>query len=138
MMNWIKIPRSLPSGVLKAFTLIEALLSIVLLALTAGVVSGLYISAAQTSTFTDDHVLLEKHLASRMEELVSRKFDQLSDGSEAITVGGQNYTLSWTATPIDLDGDSVAEPTAKQITVTLDQLALTAIVVDTEGRVGKI
>ena len=76
-----------------------------------------------------------------MEVLVGMDFASLSPGSEVVTVNGQNYTINWIVGSIDLDGDSKPEPNAKQVTVATTGLSgqkLTTIVVDHEGRVGKI
>ena len=83
-------------------------------------------------------MLLDSHLRSRMEWLLSHPFDQLSAGSEVVTVNGKNYTIDWSVDLTDLDGDATPEPTAKLITVSADGRSLTTLVVDNEGRLGKI
>ena len=84
---------------------------------------------------------LDGYLRSRMELLVGKPFAELSNGSEAVTVQGQSYTINWSVVPVDLDGDAVPEPTAKQVTVSVAGSAnhsLTTILIDHEGQVGKI
>ena len=120
------------------FTLVEALLSIVILGFMAAVMSGLYISGLQTLDAGNERILLDSQLRSRMEFLISENFDQLAGGSETVTINGTDYTVTWTVTAADLDGDAAPEPTAKQITVTLEDRTLTAIVADHETRLGKI
>jgi prepilin-type N-terminal cleavage/methylation domain-containing protein len=130
-------PITSPSG----FTLIEAMLSIALLALVAVGISAPYISGFQSLDVQADRMLLDSQLRSRMEVLVSTDFDSLSAGSEVVTVRGQTYTLTWTVANVDLDGDLTPEPTARQIIVAIAELperSLVTIVVDHEGRVGKI
>ena len=86
-------------------------------------------------------MLLDSRLRSRMEVLVSTDFDALAGGSEMITVNGQNFTVNWNVAPIDLDGDTNPEPTAVQVTVSeagVSGRSLTTIMVDHEGRVGKV
>jgi hypothetical protein len=86
-------------------------------------------------------MLLDSQLRNRMEVLVSTAFGSLSDGSEVVTVNGQNYTINWGVVPIDLDGDATPEPNAVQVTVSITELpdrSLTTILVDNEGRVVKI
>jgi hypothetical protein len=76
-----------------------------------------------------------------MEAVISTDFDTLANGSEVVTVNGQNFTVNWNVAPIDLDGDSNPEPTAKQVTVSITELpnrSLITILVDHEGKVGKI
>ena len=130
-----------PLRTTKGFTLVEALLSVALLGLMVTGISTLYVSGFQSLDGQDDRMLLDSELRSRMEVLVSTDFGALSDGSEVVTVNGQNYTIAWTVVNVDLDGDATPEPNAWQITVTTAELpnrSLTTIVVDHEGRVGKI
>jgi Tfp pilus assembly protein PilV len=123
------------------FTLVEALLSVVLLGLMVTGIASLYVSGLQSLNTRDNYILLDSALRSRMEVLVGTDFASLSPGSEVITVNGQNHTINWSVVSIDLDGDSNPEPNAKQLTVAMTGLSgrtLTTIVVDHEGRVGKI
>ncbi len=123
------------------FTLVEAMLSVALLALVAVGVSAPYISGFQTLDVQADHMLLDSHLRSRMEVLVGTDFGTLGNGSEVVTVNGQNYTVNWSVAAMDLDGDSNPEPTAKQVTVSITELpyrSLSTILVDHQGKVGKI
>ncbi len=123
------------------FTLIEILLSVILLGLMITGISALYISGLQALDTQDDSMLLDSHLRSRMEVLVGTEFAALSNGSEVVNVNGQNFTINWNAVPIDLDGDSNPEPNAMQVTVSVAGAAghsLTSIIVNHEGRVGKI
>ena len=120
------------------FTLVEALLSLVILALMASVMTGLYFTGLQTLEAGGERMMLDSHLRSKMEELVSMKFDQLADGSDTVAVNGRDYARAWTVVNVDLDGDAIPESTAKQFTVTLAGQSLTTLVVDNEGRLGKI
>jgi prepilin-type N-terminal cleavage/methylation domain-containing protein len=137
--NKLKVLTTLksPSG----FTLIEAMLSVALLALVAVGISGPYISGFQALDVQADRMLLDSTLRSRMEELVGTDFGSLSAGSEGVTVNGKNYTIAWTVGNVDLDGDLTPEPSARQVTVSVTELpdrSLTTIRVDNEGRTGKI
>jgi prepilin-type N-terminal cleavage/methylation domain-containing protein len=123
------------------FTLVEVLLSVVLLGLLASVIMYLYSSSYAVIDEEAIRMPLDGYLRSRMELLAGKTFADLSDGSEIITVKGQNYTINWSVVPIDLDGDTIPEPTAKQVTVTVAGSAnhsLTTILIDHEGLVGKI
>jgi type II secretory pathway pseudopilin PulG len=123
------------------FTLVEAMLSIVLLAIFALGISTPYISGFQSLDVQAEQMLLDSQLRSRMEVLVATDFDALASSSEMVTVNGQNFTINWTVAPIDLDGDSIPESTAKQVTVSITERpnrSLTTILVDHEGMVGKI
>ena len=120
------------------FTLVEVLLSIVILALAASVISALYTSGLQALATQDTRVLMDSALASQMELLLSMKFSQLAGGTGTATINGQDYAITWDVVNIDLDGDMAPEPAAKQITVTLDDRSLTTIVADAAGAVGKL
>jgi prepilin-type N-terminal cleavage/methylation domain-containing protein len=123
------------------FTLIEALLSVALLALVAAGISAPYISGFQALDAQADRMLLDSSLRSTMEVLVSKDFGALSSGSQVETINGTNYTITWTVANVDLDGDATPEPNAVQVTVSITELpdrSLTTIIVDDEGRVGKI
>ena len=123
------------------FTLIEALLSVALLALVAGTIAAPYITGLQSLDSQNDLMLFDSVLRSRMEALISTDFSALSAGSEVVTVNGQSYTINWNVVPVDLDGDSSPEPTAKQVTVFIAGVpdrSLTTIMVDNEASVGKI
>lgn len=120
------------------FTLVEALLSIVIIALIAMVTSSLFSTGIQATDAFRDRAILDGYLTGRMETLISTNFDQLADGTEIVSVGGQNYTIDWTVTDADLDGDTFPEAGAKEVTVTTDDLALSTIIVDSAGQLGKI
>jgi len=123
------------------FTLIEAMLSVALLGLVAVGISAPYISGFQALDVQADRMLLDSSLRSQMEVLVGTDFGLLSAGSEVVTVRGQNYTLTWTVANIDLDGDATPENTARQVTVSVTELpdrSLTTILVDNQGKTGKI
>ena len=119
----------------------EELLSVALLALIAVGISAPYISGFQALSVQVEHMLLDSHLRSQMEYMVSTEFDALANGSSVVTVRGKNYTITWTVVNVDLDGDAILEDTAKQVTVFISELphrSLSMILVDTEGQVGKI
>jgi Tfp pilus assembly protein PilE len=125
----------------RGFTLVEAMLSAVLLTIMASAISMLYISGLQALDVNADQAMLAGKLRSRMEYLLSLPFDTVSDGTENVTVKAQNYTINWTVKLVDMDGDAVPETNAKRITVSLAGVAshtLTTLIVDHEGRVGKL
>ena len=123
------------------FNLVEVLLSVVLLGLLASVIMYLYSSSYAVIDEEAVRMPLDGYVRSRMEVLVGKTFADLSNGSEVVTVKGQNYTINWSVAPVDLDGDTIPEPTAKQVTVSVAGSAnhsLTTILIDHEGLVGKI
>ncbi len=126
-----------PSG----FTLVEVMVSVVLLGIIAAGVSYPYMSGLQALDIKEDRLLLDNHLRSRMEILVSTDFSALVDGSEVVSINGQNYTITWTAVDMDINGDAVLETNVKLVTVSVTEepgRSLTMVLVDNEDRVGKI
>jgi type II secretory pathway pseudopilin PulG len=126
----------------EGFTLVEALLSIVLLALVATTLSSPYITGLQSLDGQHEDMLLDSMLRSRMEELLSRDISTLSAGEETVTVEGENYTIEWNKFPCDLDADTISEPDVWELRVKVKELSekhsLNTIVVDNQGRIGKI
>lgn len=120
------------------FTLLEALISIVVVAYAAVVLSGLFMAGLQMLGAQEERVVLDAHLRSRMEILVSTHFDQLVSGVDTVTVRGEDHTLSWTVANVDLDGDASVELAAKSVTLTMDGRSLWTIMVDHWGRLGKL
>ena len=120
------------------FTLVEALLSVVILGLIAAGISAPYISGLRSLEVQADRMLLDSHLRGQMEKLIGLPFNRIIPGTESVTVRGNDYTIEWSVTPVDLNGDSNPEPNARKITVSVFGRTLTTIVVDHEGKVGKI
>jgi prepilin-type N-terminal cleavage/methylation domain-containing protein len=123
------------------FTLIETVLAVVILGLMTTSIGALYSSGLKSLDTGHERMLLDSHVRSRMESLIGQPFDQVAGGSEVVTVKGQNYTINWSAPIVDLDGDSIPESDARQVTVAVagePGCSLTVILVDNEGRVGKI
>lgn len=118
--------------------MVEAVLSIVVLGFSAAIVTGFYISGLQAMEAQNERALLDSALRGKMEELLSQKFDQLAGGSSSVTVNGQSHTITWLVANVDLDGDTNPESTAKGIKVSVDDQVLETIVVDHQGRVGKL
>ena len=123
------------------FTLLESLFCVTILALMVLGFSAVYNSGFRSLDAQADRVLLDSRLRGRMEFLVSTSFGALGDGSEVVTINGNNHTITWTVVPVDLNGDSATEPRAKQVTVSVSGFpdrSLTTILVDQEGMLGKI
>jgi len=119
-------------------TLLEAMLSIVLLGLTASGISALYVTGLQSLQESDTRMLLDGQLRSQMELLVAQPFETLQttgSGSSSVTVDSRTYTASWTATSYDVDGNGTADPTALLIVVTLEGSSLSLLRVDGAERV---
>ena len=125
----------------RGFTLLEAIVAVSILGLMATAVSALYASGSKSVDEGIERMLLDSELRSRMEILISTGFTSLSNGSEVVTVNGQNYTITWSVAAIDLDGDATPESDAKQVTVSISELPeryLTVLIVDNGDKVKKI
>jgi hypothetical protein len=120
------------------FTLIEALMSAVILGMMSAVISALFISGIQTMEADLETVPLDSALRSKMEYLISLSFDQLNDGSETVTIDGTDYTMVWTSTLMDMNGDTIPEPTIATVKVFIGTRSLTTIIVDNEGEIGRL
>ena len=132
----VELPKS-ASG----FTLIEAVMSVLILGLLAVGVSFLYASESRSLDEQAERMLLDSHLRSRMEILLATELSSLLGGSEVVDVRGRSYTITWTVSTVDLNGDATPEPDAMQVSVSVQELperSLTSIAVDHGGRVGKI
>ena len=70
-----------------------------------------------------------------MELINAVDFSMATSGSDTVTVGGETLTRSWTVTPIDMDGDLVLEADANKVTVTVDDVTLDSIIIDSNGLV---
>jgi prepilin-type N-terminal cleavage/methylation domain-containing protein len=142
MGEWIfGMPRRLPAGRVRdcrGFTLVEVLLSILILGFSAVAISDVYTTGLNSLETRVHEGQLDTALRSQMERLLAQKFDQLANGSRAITVEGDSFILNWTVANVDLDGDATPEPGAKQITLTLGDKTLVTVVADHGGLLGKL
>ena len=124
------------------FTLVEAMLSVVILGLLAAVMGTVYSSANLSLAVQTDHMLLDSELRSRMEYLMGTPFGDLDAlNNSSYNVDGTSYWIVTTVALIDLVGDSITETTARKVTVSVTGMSgnsLTTIRVDNEGYVGKI
>ncbi len=117
------------------------MLAVVFLGLLGAAASTVYFSGHQSLDYQADRILLDGRLRSRMEVIISTDFGSLSSGSENVTINGNTYTIDWSVIAEDLDADTITEPSAKSITVSISGMpdrSLTTIIVDHENQVGKI
>jgi type II secretory pathway pseudopilin PulG len=134
-----KIPKNICRAA--GFTLVEALFAVAIMGLLGIAVSALYASGTKSLDLISDRALLDSHLRSRLEMLISTDFYALGNGTEVLNVNGNTYTIKWSVGLIDLDGDSNLEINAKQIKVAIaeiPELSLTTVLTTPEGRVQKI
>jgi len=123
------------------FSLLEVLLAVAFLALLATGVAAVFSAGFQSLDVQADQMLLDSQLRSRMEVLIGTDFDSLADDSEIVMVRGKNYTITWSVVLADINGDSITDSDAKQVTVSVTGLpgrSLTSILVDNLGKLGRI
>jgi type II secretory pathway pseudopilin PulG len=120
------------------FTLVEVLFLILLLGMMFVSITGVYFSSSHAFKKDENPLSLESRLRDRMEEIISRSFDDIVDGSDSVAINGKIHTISWTVTYPDLNGDAIPESIAKKVTVNTGNLSLTTLVVHSQDVVGKL
>jgi hypothetical protein len=85
----------------------------------------------------DEGAMIEKvnYAAGKMDELIATDFAKLSGGNDSVTVRGETVQRQWQATAYDVDGNPGAETDAKLILVTVGDVELATLLVDSAGRV---
>ncbi len=129
------------TGARAGLTLIESMISIVILGMTVTGISAAFSTGLQALEQSDDVLLLDSALRSRMETLVSRPFDEVlaeGSGEESLDIGGDAYKATWVATSVDLDSNGIPEPDAMTVEVTLGGRSLSVLLVDHDGRLGVV
>ena len=122
----------------RGFSLLEALLAVMILSMSAVAMTALYMGGMKSIETQERFSQVDHACRTRMELLISLKLDQLSSGSASVLIQDENQTITWTVTPIDLDSDTVVETDASQVTVTLDGRSLETILIDTAGKVSAL
>jgi len=117
------------------FTLIEALLSTVIIAVSVMAVSAAFYGGFEN--LRDEGRLLEKvnHATGKMDELIATEFTIITSGTDQVNVGGEQIQRQWQATPTDVDGNPGVEQDAKLVVVRVDDVEFMTIVVDSAGQV---
>jgi len=112
------------------FTLVEAVLSMIILGLVAAALFGVYASGMQAMEETILRSQIEAAARSRMEKIMAYKFDRLGSGEETVTIDGESYTVRWWSSWTDLDGDFYGEYDARQVIVYCEDVFFSTIVFD--------
>ena len=120
------------------FTLIEAIVSIAIVGLIAVAVSGILGSGFRSLETRQDHVMIDSILRSRMERLLAQHFELLADGTDSLQIHGVTRVVAWNVLPVDIDGDSLADSTARRVRVSLGGKSLETIIAYHEWRVRNI
>jgi prepilin-type N-terminal cleavage/methylation domain-containing protein len=117
------------------FTLIEALISSVIIAIAVMAVSAAFYGGLQN--LDDEARILElvNYAAGKMDELIATHFVRLSGGTDQVTVQGENVQRQWQVTPYDVDGNPGVETDAKRIVVTVGDVEFATLLIDSAGRV---
>lgn len=120
------------------FTLVEALASIVLLALMAAMISAIFMGGLQAFSAQESDFLIDSLLRSKMEYLLSQEYSFLSSGTETVSVEGTSFTLNWYVSGADLDDDGIEEADTAQIDVELAGRTLSTLRIHAEELVTKL
>lgn len=120
------------------FSLVEAVLALVLLMLITVLAGGFYANGAVAARQQADELVITTLMRDQMERLMATRPAQLTNGNRVVQVNGRNETLGWQIAGIDLDGNGTLEAGVYRITVTLAQRALVTLTVDHQGGVGKL
>jgi Tfp pilus assembly protein FimT len=117
------------------FTLVEALLSCVVIAVCVMAVSAAMYGGLQN--LHDEARMLElvNYAAGKVDELIATDFARLSGGTDNVTVRGEQVSRKWQVTACDVDGNPGVESDAKLIVVTVGGVKLKTLLVDSAGRV---
>jgi len=119
----------------RGFTLLEALLSITILAISATALSYAFTVGFRANEDKVKNLEKSSYARGMMEIINAVDFSMATSGSDTVTVQGQSVTRTWSVTPIDMNGDSVNEPDAMKVTVTVDDVTLESIIIDSKGLV---
>jgi hypothetical protein len=119
-------------------TLVEVLLSIVILGVSVVAISDAYHTGLRALDAQASESELDAAIRARMETLLAEDFAALTGGQADVTVGGTSHKISWTVSPVDLDGDVAAEYAARHVVVTLRDRSMEVIVADHGGWVAKL
>lgn len=122
----------------EGFTLVEVIFSILLLGIMVVSITGAYFVSMNAFSAEEDLCTMDSRLQDRMDEIISRSFDAIVDGSDSLTINGQSHIITWTVIQPDLDGDAIPDTMAKRVTVTIGDQSLTTLVIDSQAAVGKI
>jgi prepilin-type N-terminal cleavage/methylation domain-containing protein len=110
------------------FTLVEALLCVVLVSMLA-LVSSAFLPATQGAAVVQEDAVVLNHVRGKLEELIAAPATTLS-GDDTLVVRGAPLVRSWWANRIDLDGNAAVESDAYLVHVEMGQVQLETIRTD--------
>lgn len=117
------------------FTLIEALLSSVIIAVCVMAVSAAFYGGFQNLRDEGRTLELVNHAAGKMDELIATDFEDVASGSDTVTVQGETVTMEWSVSLYDVDGDTAPDSDAKRVVVTVGEIELSTLIIDSAGLV---
>ena len=120
---------------LKGFTLLEALLSITILAISATAISYSFAVGFKANEEKVNNLLKTSYARGVMEEINAGDFTGAASGADTVNVQGNTVTRSWTITPADMNGDAITEVDAKKVIVIVDDITLETIIIKSQGLV---
>jgi len=121
----------------KGFTLIEALLSTMIISVTVMAVSAAFYGVFQS---LDDEARLAakvNYVAAKLDELTATDFDQLSTGSysDQVTIQGELVDRHWDVYTYDVDHDFASDSDALLIVAWIEDVTFPSVVIDSAGLV---
>ena len=119
--------------VISGFSLIEALLSIVVVGLAVALISELVMGATASSNTASLRLQCVCAAQAKMEELLAQPFADLSagSGSEQLQLSGISVERSWTISQVDIPGTGAGvDDNALGIVVTVGGFSVENIIVD--------
>jgi|GEM_PF-3606924 len=117
------------------FTLIEALLSSVIMAVCVMAVSAAFSGGLQNLRDEGRTLELVNHAAGKMDELIGTSFADLQSGSDSVAVQGETVSRQWSVSLYDVDGDSAPDSDAKRVVVDVGGVQISTLLVDSAGLV---
>jgi prepilin-type N-terminal cleavage/methylation domain-containing protein len=120
------------------FSLIEAIIALVLVLMIASVATGIYGGGMLAARQSIENQQALDAMRNQMELLLATQFASLANGQSQVTIGGRPRTLSWQVATIDIDDDGNVDIGAKQISVTLEGRTLRTLATDGKSMTRKL
>ena len=117
------------------FTLVEALLSSVIIAVCVMAVSAAFYGGFQNLRDEGRTLEMVNYVAGKTDELIATDFAAVASGSDTVTVRGESMPRNWTVELHDVDNDGLPDPDAKLVAVTVGEIRISTLVIDSAGLV---
>jgi hypothetical protein len=104
----------------RAYTLIEALLMVVILSIISIPVGNALVAAARNTEGNENTLAIDSALASQMEILrATCKAMALGSQTTSITIGNNTYTMTLDVEKTDADGTGTLQPNFLSLSITI-------------------